>query len=82
MHSLLGSKYDSVGADMSDYFALVNASSSSEDQINSFFVLRRGRSGASSPASASVLADSWFVRPTKDRRSVRLAGVGNWLLLR
>ena len=31
----------------------------------------------SSPASAAVLADSWLARLTKDRRSVRLVGVGN-----
>ena len=75
---LLGSKYDSVGADVSDCFALVNAWSSSDDQTNLYFVLRRAHSGASSPASAAVLADSWLVRPTKDRRSVRLVA---WLLL-
>ena len=74
---LFGSKYDSVGAEVSDSFALMNAWSSSDDQVNSFFVLRRGRRGVSSPASVAVLADSWFARPTKDRRSVRLVGVGN-----
>ena len=80
MHNLvglLGSKYDSVGAEVSDSFALVNAWSSLDDQLNSFFVLRRGRRGVSSPASVAVLADSWFARPTKDRRSVRLVGVKN-----
>ena len=80
MHNLVGlfgSKYNSVGAEVSDSFTLMNAWSSSDDQVNSFFVLRRGHRGVSSPASVAVLADSWFVRPTKDRRSVRLVGVGN-----
>lgn len=80
MHNLvglLGSKYDSVGAEVSDSFALVNAWSSSDDQVNSFFMLRRGHRGMSSPASVVVLEDSWFARPTKDRMSVRLVGVGN-----
>ena len=74
---LLGSKYDRVGTDVSDCFALVNAWSRSDDHVNSFFVLRRGRSGASSPAKVAVLADSWLASPTNDRRSVRVVGVGN-----
>ena len=63
---------------MSDSFALMNAWSISDDQVNSFFVLSRGRRGVSSSASVALLADSWFARPTKDRRSVRLVGVGNF----
>ena len=73
MHNLvglLGLKYDSVGADVSDSFALVNAWSSSGDQINLFFVLRRGRRGMSSSVSVVVLADCLFARPTEDLRSV------------
>ena len=45
--------------------------------MNSFFVLRSGRNGARSPARADVLADNWFASPKKDRKSVRLEGVGN-----
>ncbi len=55
---LLGSKYDRVGAGVSDSFALLNSCSSSDDQVNSFFVLKRGHGGASSLARVAVLADS------------------------
>ena len=41
------------------------------------FRAEKGRRGMSSPACVAVLADSWFARPTKDLRSVRLVGVGN-----
>ena len=40
-------------------------------------MLSNDRSGSSSPASESVLADSWLANPKKARRSVRLEGVGN-----
>ena len=73
MHNLVGllrSKSDSVGAEVSDSFALVNAWSSSDDQVNSFFVLRSGCRSVSSPAGVAVIAKSWFTRLTKDRRSV------------
>ena len=73
---LVGSKNERVGADVSDCFAVVNAWSCSLDHVNSFFVLSSGRSGASSPATDAVLAESWLTRPKKDRRSVRLVGVG------
>ena len=84
MHNLVGlfgSKNDKVGADVSDCFTLVKAWSSSDDHVNSFFVLRSGRSGASDPANVDVLADSWLASPTNERRSVQVVGVGNWLLL-
>ena len=57
-------------------FTVVNAWSCSLDHVNSFFVLSSGRSGASSPATDAVLAESWLTRPKKERRSVRLVGVG------
>ena len=44
---------------------------------NSFLVLRRGRSGASRPATVSVHANSWLANPKKERRSVRLLCIGN-----
>ena len=39
-------------------------------------MLRRGCRSVSSSASVAVLADSLFVRPTKDRRSVQMVSVG------
>ena len=74
---LLVSKNANVGATVSDCLALSNAWSCSVAQVKSFLVLRRGRSGARSPATALVLAESWFARPMKERRSVRFDGVGN-----
>ena len=74
---LLASKKASVGAVMRDSLAVENARSWSVDQMKSFFVLRRGRSGAKSAATVSVLAKSWLTSPKKERRSVRLVGVGN-----
>ena len=56
--------------------AAVNAWSMSGDHMNSFFVLSSGRMGAKRCASVSVLAESWLARPTNERRSVRLVGVG------
>ena len=67
-----GSKKESVGADMSDCLAW----SSSGIHL----VLRRGRSGASSPEMAAVLATSWLTRPKKERISVRLVGVGKFAI--
>ena len=45
-----------------------------------FFVLNSGRSGSNSSAILSVLVDSWLANPKKDRRSVRVAGVGNFMI--
>ena len=75
---LPGSKKEIVGTDVRDRFAVMNAWLRSGDQVNSFFVLNRGCSGANSPARVAVLAESWFARPKKARRSVRFAGVGNF----
>ena len=74
---LSGSKKEIVGADVRDCFAVTKAWSRFGDQVNSFFVLSKGRSGASRPARVAVLAESWFARPKKERRSVRFVGVGN-----
>ena len=46
--------------------------------MKSFFVLRSGRRGANKPATVGVLDDSWFTRPTNERRSERLVGMGNF----
>ena len=73
----LGSKNERVGAVVSDSLAIRNAQSWSEDQRKSLFVLRRGWSSANRVAMESVLAESWFANPKKERRSVRLTGVGN-----
>ena len=72
--SLRWSKYDRTGAEVSDFLTAV---SNSSFQVNSCFVLRSGRNSASNVAILGVLADSWFTRLMKDRRSVRLPGVGN-----
>ena len=56
--------------------AAVNAWSMSGDHMNSFLVLSSGCIGAKRWASVSVLAESWLARPTNERRSVRLVGVG------
>ena len=80
VHSCVGlhmSKNDKVGVDVSDSLAIQNAWSCSAVHRNSFLVLRRGRSGASRPATVSVHADSWLANPKKERRSVQLLGVGN-----
>ena len=74
---LVASKNARVGALVSDFLAVSNARSRLVVQTKSFFVLRRGRSGARSGASASVLVESWFASPKNDRRLVRLDGVGN-----
>ena len=78
--SLLASKNERIGAIVSNPLAVLNAWSWSADQMKSFFVLRRGKSGATCRcmATASVLAESWFANPKKEQRSVRLVGVGNW----
>ena len=55
---LLASKKERVGAIVSDPLAVLNAWSWSADQMKSFFVLRRGRSGARCMATDSVLAES------------------------
>ena len=44
-----------------------------------FFVLSKGRNGSKSCATVSILEDNWLTKPKKDRRSLRLAGVGNWM---
>lgn len=80
--SFSGSKYDRMGADVSDFLTFAKAASNSSFQVYSFLVLRSGRNGASKVAMVGVLADSWFTRPMKDRRSVRLAGVGNSVIAR
>ena len=71
------SKNARVGLDVSDSLAAWNARSWSVVHMNSFLVLRRGRSGANRLAIASVLVDSWLVSPKKERRSVWLLDVGN-----
>ena len=70
-----GSKKETVGADVRAFLAVVNAWSRSGNHVNSFFVLSNGRMGANRLVSIAVLADSWFARPKKTRRSVRFAGV-------
>ena len=55
---LLASKNERVGAMVSDPLAVLNDRSWSADQIKSFFVLRRGQSGARYMATNSVLAES------------------------
>ena len=75
--SLCWSKYDKIGADVSDFLTFAKAASNSSVQVYSFLVLRSGCNGASKVAMVGVFADSWFIRPMKDRRSVRFAGVGN-----
>ena len=77
---LVGSKYDSVGADVSDSLTVRNAVSNSSDQMNSFLVLRSGRRGARRLATIAVVEESWLTSPTNDRRSVRLAGVGKLVM--
>ena len=49
-------------------------------QRKSFRVLRSGRSGTSAGASSFVQVVNWFVRPIKERRSVRLLGVGKLVI--
>ena len=63
---------------MSCAFAAWNALSWLGDQMKSFFVLRRGRSGISKEETVLVEVDNWFTNPKKDRRSVRLVGVGKF----
>ena len=71
------SKYARVGAVVSDCRALLNACLCSVAHMKSFFVLRRGLRGASSLATESVLAESWFTSLKNERRSVRFDAVGN-----
>lgn len=66
-----------MGADTRDFRAMTYALSISGVHKNSFLVLNRGRRGANRVAMAEVLEESWFTKPTKDRRSDRLAGTGN-----
>ena len=56
--SLPGSKYDKMGADVSDFLTLLKAASSTSFQAYSFLVLRSGRSGVSNAAMVGVLADN------------------------
>ena len=73
---LSGSKYDRVGACVRDCLVSSNAAWNSSDHIKSFLVLRRGLNGLRMWAMVLVLADSWLASPMKERRSVRLDGVG------
>ena len=61
-------------------FALENAWFSSADH-KIIFVLSKERNGSRSCTTVSVLEDNWLTKPQNDRRSVRLAGVGNWYCL-
>lgn len=40
-------------------------------------MLNKGRSGSNKAAVLSVLVDSWFANPLKDRSSVHVDGEGN-----
>ena len=53
--SLSWSKYDKMGADVSDFLTFAKAASNSSVQVYSFLVLSSGRNGA---AMVGVLADS------------------------
>ena len=55
---LLVSKNANVGATVSDFLASSNAWSCSVAKVKSFLVLRSGRSGVRSPATALVLPES------------------------
>ena len=68
---LLVSKNERVAAVVSDSLATMKDFVCSVDHMKSFFVLSRGRSGASRVASVSLLAESWFANPKKERRSFR-----------
>ena len=67
-----------MGASIRDFLASVKAWLASGVHRNSFLVLSRGRRGVSNDAMAGVHADSWLTNPTKERRSVLQAGVGNF----
>ena len=56
--SLSWSKYDNIGADISDFLTFAKAASNSSVQVYSFLVLRSGHNGASKIAMVGVLADS------------------------
>ena len=62
-------------AEVRDCLMLLNVCSNSSDYVNSFLVCRSGRRGARSVAMVEVLDESWFTRPIKERRPVRLEGV-------
>ena len=70
----LQSKNERVGAVVNDSLATWNAWSRFGDQRKSFFVLRRGRSGARSVAMESVLAESWFANPKKGTKVSAVGG--------
>ena len=74
------SNNETVGADVSACLALENTCSRSGDHVNSFFVLSSGRRRAKKLANVAVLAESWFARPKKARRSVRFPGVGKLVI--
>ena len=65
-----------MGAETSDVLIVLKAWSNSSDYTNSFFVLKSGRSGDNRSDMLDVDDDSWLTTPMKERRSVRLVGVG------
>ena len=67
----------SIGAEDRDCLTDSKASVNAADHKNSFLVLNKGLSGASNPAMEGVQDDTWFTKPTNERRSVQLAGWGN-----
>ena len=74
-----GSKYANVGVDVSDCLIDWNAVSNSSDHTI-FFVLRSGRRGVRRLAIVAVVDESWLTNPTNERRSVRLVGVGKFVI--
>ena len=40
-------------------------------------MLRRGLSGVNNVATVLILEDNWLTSPKKERKSVRLVGMGN-----
>ena len=56
--SLSWSKYDKIGADVSDFLTFAKAASNSSVQVYSFLVLKSGCNGASKVAMVGVIADS------------------------
>ena len=75
--SLVVSKYARVGEEVSTFLAYAKASLWGCAHRNLFRVLSNGRSGANTFAMSLVLEESWLTRPKKERRSVRMLGVGN-----
>ena len=74
---LVTSKNNNSGALVRCFFSFATAWSRSSVHVNLFFVLSRGRSGASSSAILFMLELNWFTNLTNDRSSDRLVGVGN-----